>query len=188
MVLNKPIFYIVDVFAEEKYSGNQLAVFRLKKELHEKEMQQIAREMNFFIIGSFILGAPIETKKHVENTIKFSRSLPIDLANFAPLVYLRGSDLWSEAVENKIISENEDAVLPDINNDLGNFTKEEILNYTIEAFNSFYFRPNYLVGQFFKSLLRKDYSLIVNGLKYFNLFNRISDDGKQILKGEKSIS
>lgn len=47
MMLNKPIFYIVDVFAEEKYSGNQLAVFRSPKTLHEKEMQQIAREINF---------------------------------------------------------------------------------------------------------------------------------------------
>jgi trans-2,3-dihydro-3-hydroxyanthranilate isomerase len=45
--LSKPVFYIVDVFAEEKYSGNQLAVFRFVEELHEKEMQQIAREMNF---------------------------------------------------------------------------------------------------------------------------------------------
>ena len=36
--LNNPIFYIVDVFAEEKYSGNQLAVFRLTQELSKKEM------------------------------------------------------------------------------------------------------------------------------------------------------
>jgi len=45
--MNKPFFYIVDVFAEEKYSGNQLAVFRSVKKLSEMEMQQIAREMNF---------------------------------------------------------------------------------------------------------------------------------------------
>lgn len=43
----KPSFYIVDVFAEERYSGNQLAVFRNVKELCEKEMQKIAREINF---------------------------------------------------------------------------------------------------------------------------------------------
>jgi trans-2,3-dihydro-3-hydroxyanthranilate isomerase len=47
--MSKPLFYIVDVFAEEKYSGNQLAVFRSVQELHEKEMQQIARELNFSI-------------------------------------------------------------------------------------------------------------------------------------------
>jgi trans-2,3-dihydro-3-hydroxyanthranilate isomerase len=41
------IFYIVDVFAERKYAGNQLAVFRKASSLSSEEMQQIAREMNF---------------------------------------------------------------------------------------------------------------------------------------------
>jgi trans-2,3-dihydro-3-hydroxyanthranilate isomerase len=45
--MSKSPFYIVDVFAERKYSGNQLAVFRVVKEFYETEMQQIAREMNF---------------------------------------------------------------------------------------------------------------------------------------------
>ena len=40
-------FYIVDVFAEEKYAGNQLAVFRSGNALGDSEMQRIAREMNF---------------------------------------------------------------------------------------------------------------------------------------------
>jgi trans-2,3-dihydro-3-hydroxyanthranilate isomerase len=40
-------FYIVDVFAEEKYAGNQLAVFRGSVGLSALEMQRIAREMNF---------------------------------------------------------------------------------------------------------------------------------------------
>lgn len=41
------IFYIVDVFAETKYSGNQLAVIRGAKSLVEHEMQAIAKEMNY---------------------------------------------------------------------------------------------------------------------------------------------
>ncbi len=40
-------FYIVDVFAEEKYSGNQLAVFRNAGTLSDKKMQRIAKEMNY---------------------------------------------------------------------------------------------------------------------------------------------
>lgn len=40
-------FYIVDVFTEVKYAGNQLAVFRDAKSLSEHEMQQIAKEMNY---------------------------------------------------------------------------------------------------------------------------------------------
>lgn len=38
-------FYIVDVFAESRYAGNQLAVFRAKPSA--KEMQQIAQEMRY---------------------------------------------------------------------------------------------------------------------------------------------
>ncbi|MCR4397882.1 MAG: PhzF family phenazine biosynthesis protein [Firmicutes bacterium] len=40
-------FYIVDVFAEEKYGGNQLAVVRDTEGLGDGDMRKIAREMNF---------------------------------------------------------------------------------------------------------------------------------------------
>lgn len=40
-------FYIVDVFAEKKYAGNQLAVFLGAEALSKEEMQKIAREINF---------------------------------------------------------------------------------------------------------------------------------------------
>jgi len=43
----KQTFYIVDVFADEKYAGNQLAVVRDAKRLSTTEMQKIAREMHF---------------------------------------------------------------------------------------------------------------------------------------------
>ena len=45
--MKKHCFYIVDVFAEEKYAGNQLAVFRNADGLSNDDMQQIAREINF---------------------------------------------------------------------------------------------------------------------------------------------
>lgn len=45
--MGKPVFYLVDVFAEEKYTGNQLAVFRHVTELSDYQMQQIAKEMNY---------------------------------------------------------------------------------------------------------------------------------------------
>nr|MDO8134578.1 PhzF family phenazine biosynthesis protein [Candidatus Njordarchaeum guaymaensis] len=45
--MRKFTFYIVDVFAEEKYAGNQLAVFRNAKFISDSEMQRIAREINY---------------------------------------------------------------------------------------------------------------------------------------------
>jgi trans-2,3-dihydro-3-hydroxyanthranilate isomerase len=40
-------FNIVDVFAESKFGGNQLAVFKNTHSLKTEEMQQIAKEMNY---------------------------------------------------------------------------------------------------------------------------------------------
>lgn len=53
---NNMKFYILDVFAENKYQGNQLSVLIPDRELSTEEMQQITREMNFsetaFIMSS----------------------------------------------------------------------------------------------------------------------------------------
>jgi len=45
--MGKRTFYIVDVFTEEKYAGNQLAVFRNVSGLSDAEMQRWAKEMNY---------------------------------------------------------------------------------------------------------------------------------------------
>jgi len=43
----KMVFYIVDVFAEKKYAGNQLAVVRDAAGLSDSNMQNITKEMNY---------------------------------------------------------------------------------------------------------------------------------------------
>lgn len=45
--MSDPIFYIVDVFAEEKYAGNQLGVVLGAGHLRDAEMQAIAKEINY---------------------------------------------------------------------------------------------------------------------------------------------
>jgi len=45
--MSKHKFYIVDVFAEEKFAGNQLAIFREGADIPDELMQKIAREMHF---------------------------------------------------------------------------------------------------------------------------------------------
>ena len=42
-----PTFYIVDVFAERRYAGNQLAVVRGAADFTDDEMQAVALEMNY---------------------------------------------------------------------------------------------------------------------------------------------
>ncbi len=45
--MNRLAYYIVDVFAEKKFAGNQLAVFRDAGKVSSEEMQGIAREINY---------------------------------------------------------------------------------------------------------------------------------------------
>lgn len=45
--MNHLTFYIVDVFAVEKYTGNQLAVFTDAVSLSEEQMQKLAKEINY---------------------------------------------------------------------------------------------------------------------------------------------
>jgi trans-2,3-dihydro-3-hydroxyanthranilate isomerase len=45
--MSRLTFYLVDVFAERKYAGNQLAVIRGDSSLSNGQMQEIANEMHF---------------------------------------------------------------------------------------------------------------------------------------------
>ncbi len=45
--MEKVNYSIADVFAEGKYTGNPLAVFKNAGNISDSEMQQIAKEINF---------------------------------------------------------------------------------------------------------------------------------------------
>jgi trans-2,3-dihydro-3-hydroxyanthranilate isomerase len=56
----KPLtFSIVDVFAENKYEGNQLAVFHHAAGLSTEDMQSIAKEMNYSETTFILSGTPV---------------------------------------------------------------------------------------------------------------------------------
>jgi len=149
-------------------SGNQDVLDFYNKKITLSQIRKavkLSRKMHFITTGSFIFGAPMETKEHIENTIKFACSLPLDFAGFGPLRYIRDSQLWKEAVESKKISKEEDWVFADSRQGLGNFTKKELIEYTLIAFQRFYFRPTYMLSQIYRSMLRNDYSLLYTGLR-----------------------
>jgi trans-2,3-dihydro-3-hydroxyanthranilate isomerase len=45
--MNPPKFFLTDVFTNKKYGGNQLATFIDCEDLSDRQMQQIAKEINF---------------------------------------------------------------------------------------------------------------------------------------------
>jgi len=57
-----------------------------------------------FIVGSFILGAPGETVKEMDNTISFAKKLDIDFPQITTLMAYPGTALWNELVSKGFIN------------------------------------------------------------------------------------
>jgi len=149
-------------------SGNQDVLDFYNKRITISQIRNavnLAQEMDFMTMGSFILGAPIETEEHINKTIDFACSLPLDFSFFNPLCYQYGSDLWREAIESGKISENGYSHYADSRKNLSNFTIEELENFCGKGFKKFYLRPNFIIGQFVKALTRKDNYMIKMGIK-----------------------
>ncbi len=151
-------------------SGNQdvLDFYNKRITLDQiKKAVNLSNEMGFLVTSNFILGAPIETKKHIENTIKFAKSLPISIALFYNFGYLYGSSLWREAVENGKIQPDEFYVIADSNRGLGMFTEDELIEYTQTAYKSFYYNPLLWYREILNAFSKKDFRVLKLGLKIF---------------------
>lgn len=159
----KDIFFGIESGSQEilDYYNKNITLEQIRKSVN------LSKEMDFTSTGSFILGAPIETKEHIKQTINFSKSLPLDIVLFRPLIYKYGSDLWIEAVKDGKINESDGyRVLADSKKGLGNFTYDELDKTCSKATTDFYVRPSYIFRQLSKAIRKKDFSLIKIGLDY----------------------
>jgi radical SAM superfamily enzyme YgiQ (UPF0313 family) len=151
-------------------SGNQDVLDYYNKNItleQTRKAVELSKEMNFYVWGTFILGAPIEKQKHIRQTMKFACSLPLDIAVFYPLSYQRGSALWNQAVkEGKIIDDGRFNIVSDSRKGLGNFTSDELSEFCIEAFRRFYFRPSYILRQIYYSMKNKDFTTLRAGFNH----------------------
>jgi|TARA_Y100000031_G_scaffold70041_1_gene77700 radical SAM superfamily enzyme YgiQ (UPF0313 family) len=85
-------------------SGNQAILNRVNKRLNLNKLPQIiknAKAVGLEVHGFFILGLPGETYQTAMETIKYSRSIGLDVANYATLAYLPGSALFAQWIKQK---------------------------------------------------------------------------------------
>lgn len=142
-----------------RYYNKQITLDQIRKAVH------LARNAGIVTTGYFIVGAPVETKEHIEKTIEFAKSLPLDLAVFSPFAYLKGSTIWYEALKEGKLRKEEYAVIADAKRGLGNFTEEEMWGWSLKAFREFYLRPSYILDQVIQSFIRKDFRIVRGGFK-----------------------
>jgi len=136
-------------------SGNQEVLEYYNKKITLKQVEKsvkLSKKIGFFTVGNFILGAPIETDKHINDTVLFAKKINLDFAFFYGFSFLKGSDIWEDAFKQGKIKEDEMFVACDSRRNLCNFTPEELRDRLSRAFLNYYISPKYLISQFIRSI------------------------------------
>jgi anaerobic magnesium-protoporphyrin IX monomethyl ester cyclase len=106
------------------------------------------------IVGSFIIGAPDETRSEIQSTIEFAKRVPLDLAQFNILGAHPGNDIWNEFVGKGLLNADEywetgiavseiaPAAVP----------LDEVRRVVNKAFFRQVTRPRFLAGQFARTV------------------------------------
>jgi len=106
-----------------------------------------AKKHKLRALGSFVIGFPEETKEDIEKTIKLSKKVGVDFAQFTIATPYPGTKLWDCALSKKLIltfNWRKYTTLDPVMK-LKNFTPQQIKRMLQRAYLSFYLRPSYLI-------------------------------------------
>jgi len=101
------------------------------------------------IVGSFIVGAPDETREEIENTLRFAQELQIDIPQFNILAAFPGTDIWEELSAKGVIDEEKhwEAEVPVSDVSPKAVPRKEIERMVHEGYQRFLTRPSYVLAQ-----------------------------------------
>ena len=101
------------------------------------------------IVGTFILGAPIETREEIRATLKFARSIDLDGAIFFPLMVIPMTSIWHELKEQGYLTQGleeqyweHSKYVWDILHT--NVEKSELLSLMEEGYEKFFWKPDFV--------------------------------------------
>jgi len=158
-------------------SGNQRILDYYKKGITPEQSERAVRKAREagvdIIVGSFIVGAPDETRREIVNTLQFANKLDIDVPDVNILGAHTGIDIWNDLVAKGLIDEEkywETGVC--IPKDLPTLVSyEEVRSLVYEYFRAFYLRPKQLLTEILrtsKSSFR--IAAVLNNLARLNQF------------------
>jgi len=133
-------------------SGSERVLKILKKGITIEQIRiaiELTRKAGIKIIGYFMVGIPGETADEIKQTVKFSKSLDIDFAQYSIATAYPGTELFQIAKsQNKISGDWSKSIYawgaaPIMS--LSDIPVKELASYTRKAYKSFYFRPSYII-------------------------------------------
>lgn len=113
------------------------------------------------VLGSFIVGAPIETIDDIRQTFDFALSLKgMDFPQMNVLSLSPGMELWDDAIKSGYLNEAEywDVAVPAVNVYPSPVKEKELTKMIDDFYNGFIKRPSYLVSQLLKTV-KSEYRL-----------------------------
>jgi radical SAM superfamily enzyme YgiQ (UPF0313 family) len=124
------------------------------------------------IVGSFIVGAPGETREEIRNTTEFAKQIPIDFPQFNILGVYPGTDIWNEFEAKGLLKEGEYWETGITVSELCSTAVplNEIRRMIHEAFYHFARRPSFILEQMVRTL-KSSYRMKV----LMDNLNRIGD-------------
>jgi radical SAM superfamily enzyme YgiQ (UPF0313 family) len=128
---------------------------RITPEQSETAVRKAKKAGVDVIAGSFIIGAPDETREEMWNTIKFARRVPIDIPQFNILGAHPGNDIWNEFVAKGFLDPEkwwEKGVAVSEVYPYAKVSRDEIMRIMHDAFFQHVYRPTFLVKQIAKTL------------------------------------
>jgi len=138
-------------------SANQRILDYYKKGITPEQSESAvrkAREAGMdIIVGSFIVGAPDETRREIVNTLQFANKLDIDVPDVNILGAHTGIDIWNDLVARGLIDEKKYwemgvCVPKDLPTPV---PYEEVCSLVYEYFRAFYLRPKQLLTEILRT-------------------------------------
>jgi radical SAM superfamily enzyme YgiQ (UPF0313 family) len=131
------------------------------------------------IIGSFVVGAPDETRAEIQNTINFAKRLPIDLPQFGVLAAYPGNDIWNEMEAKGFLNGKEfwETGVAVSHLSPTAVPEGEIKEMINQAFFDFVKRPKYLLQELFRTIKSSYRKNVISSNAY--RFNEIKEEFKK---------
>lgn len=109
----------------------------------------IVKKAGMQTVGSFIIGIPGETVECIKKTIKFAKSIGIDLAQFTVLTPYPGTPIFDLADKNGWLVTKDWSKYTTLNPvmKIPNFTAEQVAKMLQKAYIGFYLSPRVLCNQ-----------------------------------------
>ncbi|MHA1617242.1 MAG: B12-binding domain-containing radical SAM protein [Candidatus Njordarchaeales archaeon] len=136
-------------------SGTQKILNFIRKKItlnQARDAVKVSKKAGLGVLGSFVIGFPIETLQDINTTISFSKSLDLEAAQYTVATPYPGTDLWTYSIRHKLLLTEDWRKYTALDVVMKSFflSPKQIKRLLFKAYVSFYLRLKYIVEDIVK--------------------------------------